>query len=332
MRKRYPLNQSPFYRLQRRKALGELLGMTSRALETLANSALADYRCFERVTPRIGKQPKRRWIEWPQGGLRQVQRSVAKLLDRIEPPLYIHSGFRGRSYVTNANQHRHDVRVAKIDIRAFFPNASWRYVHRCFQDLFLCSPDVAAILTKLTTISGHLPTGGNTSTIISFYTYKPMFDEIYELAVARGLVMSCCVDDMTFSGDGATSGFLNEVRIIVGRYGLKTHKRHCFEPGQTKVVTGLALTPQGVRLPNARRKKLHETLDAFDREPDWKKRVKLGEQLLGRITEAAQIEQQFRPLMRIAAIRVKEAKQEQHDASRTGRRRRLVPAKLGILA
>ena len=125
---------------------------------------------------------------------------------------------------------------------------------------------------------------------------------------------------------------MNEVRIIVARYGLKTHKRHCFESGQTKVVTGLALTPQGVRLPNARRKKLHETFDTFDRELDLNQRVKLGEQLLGRITEAAQIEQQFRPLVRIAAIRLKEAKQEECDARRTGRLGKPVTAKHHVLA
>lgn len=324
MRKRYPLNQSPLYRLQRRKALGELLGMTLEELETLANSALAEYRCFERVIPRVGKEPKRRWIEWPQGRLRQVQRRLAKLLDRIEPPPYIHSGFRGRSYLTNARQHRHDVRVAKIDIRTFFPSASARHVHLCFEKGFQCSPDVAAILTKLTTISGHLPTGGNTSSIISFYAYKSMFDEIHETAIARGLVMSCCVDDMTFSGDAAGNGFLNEVRTIVARHGLKTHKRHCFEPRQTKVVTGLALTPQGIRLPNARRKKLHETFDTFDKEPDWKKKVKLGEQLVGRTTEAAQIEEQFRPLVKFAAIKLREVKRKLEEAGRARRRNRLV--------
>lgn len=314
MRKRYPLNQSPLYRLERRKDLATLLGLSLDDLEDLANAQPAEYKCFERIIPREGKEPKKRWIEWPQGRLQRVQRRLVQLLDRIEPPSYIHSGFRGRSYVSNAGQHACNVRVAKIDIRTFFPSSSAIYVNRCFQKAFMCSPDVAAVLTKLTTISGHLPTGGSTSSIISFYAYKPMFDEIYALALNRGLVMSCCVDDMTFSGSEATSGFLNDVRIIVSRYGLRTHKRHCFEPNQTKVVTGVAVTAQGIRLPNARRKKLHQAFEAFNCELDLQNRVKLGEKMLGRTTEAAQVEKQFHSLVPVATNLLNEAKQNLRHA------------------
>jgi RNA-directed DNA polymerase len=120
--------------------------------------------------------------------------------------------------------------------------------------------------------------------------------------------MSCCVDDMTFSGKAATDGFLNKVHLIVTRYGLKTHKRHCFEARQSKIVTGVALTPQGVRLPNSRRKKIHEAFRLFEEEGDLHKKIKLGEQLLGRATEAAQIEKQFEPLVFLAAQKLNAAK------------------------
>jgi hypothetical protein len=165
-------------------------------------------------------------------------------------------------------------------------------------------------MARLTTAFGHLPTGGNSSTSISFFAFKSMFDEINRLAISRGLVMSCCVDDMTFSGPSATEGFLNEVRIIVRKFGLKTHKRHCFEPHQTKVVTGVALTPNGIRLTNARRKKVHLAFKDFDAETDLKVKVKAGERLLGRATEAAQVEEAFRPLVNAAAVRLNDAKRQ----------------------
>lgn len=308
MRPRYPLNQSPLYRLHRRKGLAELLGLSHVDLESLANANAAEYKCFERLIPREGKEPKRRWIEWPKWRLQRVQRRLARLLDRIEPPEYIHSGFRGRSYLSNARSHSFHVRLTKIDICTFFPSSSAMHVRRCFEETFQSSPDVAAILTKLTTIRGHLPTGSSTSSIISFYAYKPMFDEIHALAVSRGLTMSCCVDDMTFSGEAATSSHLNEVRFIVQRYGLKTHKRHCFEPQQTKVVTGVALTPQGVPLPNIRRRKIHKAFNSFDEETDPHRKVKRGEELLGRVTEAAQIEAQFKPLVPPVAQKLNDSK------------------------
>ena len=182
MKKRYPLNQSPLYRLRRRKDLADLLRLSLPQLESLANATAPQYRCFGKV---VGK--KTRWIEWPRKPLQRAQKRLSRLLDRIEAPDYIHSGFRGRSYVTNAQQHKCVGNVAKIDIRSFFPQASSRWVRHCFADAFECSQDVAAILTKLFTIHGHLTTGGNSSTIVSFFAYKPMFDTIQILAKTRGV-------------------------------------------------------------------------------------------------------------------------------------------------
>lgn len=303
MNTRYPLDQSPFYKLKSRAKLAELLGISFPDLNRIAAAQDAFYNRFPKI---VGE--KQRIIERPKPQLRQIQRRLVQLLNRIQPPTYIHSGFRGRSYITNARQHNCNSCLVKIDIRKFFPSAYAGYVFRAFQDMFQCSPDVAAVIMRLTTAFGHIPTGGNSSTIIAFFAFKPMFDEIYELAQKQGLVMSCCVDDMTFSGAAATSRFLNEVRRIVQRYGLKTHKRHCFKPNQAKIVTGVALTPKGIRLPNARRKKLHDALTSLERESDPFMKIKLAEELLGRATEAAQIEERFTSMVFLAAQKLNEAR------------------------
>jgi RNA-directed DNA polymerase len=307
MQTRYPLNQSPIYKLRSRKQLAELLGVTIQDLNQLAAAQDSLYKTFPKIIEKDGKA-KRRDIEHPKPQLRHIQRRLVRLLDRIQPPEYLHSGFRGRSYITNALQHNCTARVAKIDIKKFFPSAYAGQVYRSFEDVFKCSPDVAAVIMRLTTAFGHIPTGGNSSTMISFFAFKPMFDEIHAFAQSRGLTMSCCVDDMTFSGPAATKGFLNEVHKIVSRFGLKTHKRHCFEARQNKIVTGVALTPQGVRLPNSRRKKLHETSKAFDEENDPWKKIALGAQMLGRATEAAQIEKKFELFVPLAAKKLNAVK------------------------
>ncbi len=307
MMTRYPLDQSPFYRLHSRKSLALLLHVTLSDLNTMAGEQNSLYECYPKIIEKDGKK-KERFIERPKPHLRKVQKRLVQLLNRIQPPSYLHSAFRGRSYITNASVHSINSRIVKIDIRKFFPSAYAGYVYRSFSDIFECSPDVAATIARLTTAFGHLPTGGNSSSMISFFAFKKMFDEINALAIARGLVMSCCVDDMTFSGVGATSHFLNEVRTIVQRYGLRVHKRHCFELAQTKIVTGVALTPKGHRLPNARRKKLHDAYRLFRQECKLHEKVKLGEKLLGRATEAAQVEEQFKPLISKSAQALKEVK------------------------
>src|SRR5260370_28614034 len=102
MRRRYPLDQSPLYLLQRRQRLAELLKLPLPVVEVLANSSPPRYRCFERTSVQADGSKKRRLIEWPYRELQRVQRRIAQLLDRIEPPCYMHSAFRGPSYVTNA--------------------------------------------------------------------------------------------------------------------------------------------------------------------------------------------------------------------------------------
>ena len=307
MNTRYPLNQSPLYKLHNRKKLAELFDTKIQELERLADAPDSQYRRFEKTIEKNGKF-KKRFIEHPKPELRRIQRRLVSLLDRIQPPDYLHSGFRGRSYISNARRHDCNSRVAKIDIKSFFPSAYAGYVYRTFEDTFRCSPDVAAVITKLTTAFNHVPTGGNSSTMISFFAFKPMFDEIFQLSQSRGLIMSCCVDDMTFSGGAATAGFLNEVHLIVVRYGLKTHKRHCFEARQPKIVTGVVLTPNGLRLPNSRRKKLHEVIIAFENETNPQQKIKLGQQMLGRATEAAQVEKRFEMFVPFASEKLKEAK------------------------
>ncbi len=286
----YPLSQSPLYKLESRKKLAELLDLSRRELELLANSGIGSYSFFD-TKAKNGK--KTRHVEHPHPPLRKVQRSLTRLLGRIEPPAYLHSAFRGRSYVTNASKHAYSERSAKIDIKSFFKAADSSRVARAFRDQFECSGDVAAILSKLTTILGHIPTGGNSSTMISFWAYKPMFDEIYSLSFGANVVMTCCVDDMTFTGEKVSRGFINSVRLIVRKFGLKTHKERYFSKNTPKIITGVAVTSNGLRLPNARRRKLHDGFALVKTEPNLKERVKKAESLLGRAAEAQQVEPRF---------------------------------------
>ena len=201
--KAYPISQSPLYKLASRRKLAELLDLPRGELESVANGGIRNYSVFD-TEPKIGK--KKRHIEYPHAPLRRVQRSLTRLLGRIAPPAYLHSAYRRRSYVTNAAVHSYSQRSAKIDIRSFFQAADSSRVTRAFRDQFKCSGDVAAVLAKLTTVSGHIPTGGNSSTMISFWAYKPMFDEIHTMSLGAGVEMTCCVDDMTFTGEKATPG------------------------------------------------------------------------------------------------------------------------------
>ena len=298
--------------MKSRRKLAELLNLSRSELESLANGGRSNYVFFD-VQPKSGK--KKRHVEQPYPPLRTVQRSLTRLLGRIEPPPYLHSAFRGRSYITNAAVHSCSERSAKIDIKSFFQEADGSRVARAFREQFLCSPDVAAVLAKLTTILGHIPTGGNSSTMISFWAYKPMFDRIHQMAKAAGIEMTCCVDDMTFPGQKATPGFINSVRLIVRRFGLKTHKEHHFPPNSPKVITGVAVTSNGQRLPNKRRRLLHDAFGEVAAESNLEKKVKKAQSLMGRATEAEQVEPRFRAEVFLATKMLKEAKADLRESA-----------------
>lgn len=302
--KSYPLDQSPFYRLASRKKLAAFLGLPLKVIESIANNHDANYSCYPKET----KPGKTRFIERPKPDLRPIQKKITKLLGRISYPSYLYSAYKGRSYVLNAAQHPFDEPTGKIDIKKFFPSASSLAVHKIFLDQFQCSPDVSAVLSKLVTFKGHIPTGGNSSTMISFWAYKPMFDEIDSMAKAKGIKMTCIVDDMTFSGKLLTGGFLNDVANVVHRYGLKTHKRHVFKAGKAKIVTGVAITPGGSRLPNTRRLKLHESFSETISETDPQMRLKSARRTLGRASEAEQVEPRFRASVTFARVLLNDAK------------------------
>jgi len=281
----HPLNQSQLYKLKSRQKLASLLRSSLNIIEQLAKNGSKEYKEFEK---QVGK--KDRHIECPKGKLYAIASRLNDLLGRIQVPEYVHSGIKGRSYVTNAKAHLTDVPLIKEDIKSFFPLSSYKFVFACFIQAFQCSPDVASILTRLSTINGHIPTGSPSSTIVSYYAYKPMFDEIYDLALSENLTMTLIVDDLTFSGAKASSGFLLKVRNIVKRFGLRVHKRHVYSARDTKIVTGVALTKNGFKLPNKRRKKLHDSLRTFHNAKDDESRKQAARVALGRTGEAAQLE------------------------------------------
>ena len=82
-------------------------------------------------------------------------------------PDYVHGGVKGKSMFSNARQHAGKQMLVCVDLKNHFPRVSPRKVYRMFQDQQECSPVVAKILTRLTTLNGGLPQGSPTSVAIS---------------------------------------------------------------------------------------------------------------------------------------------------------------------
>ena len=186
------------------------------------------------------------------------------------------------------------MRAIKIDVKKFFRSVPRVKVFHFFLDRLKCRRDVAGLLADLLTFENHLPTGGSASPIIAFYAFKPMFDAIAALAEERGLVMTCYVDDMTLSGDGANGSALFAIRQIISSFGLKSHKARLFLPNEPRVITGVCLTAEGKKVPNKLHLKMKNGFEDLAVAIDPYEKEKKRRSLLGQLEAAGQIDPVFK--------------------------------------
>jgi hypothetical protein len=280
-KKTYPIIDSPLYRLKGRGQVEGLLGLTWDQLASLS-SADDSYRVW---TNERGRE-----IQQPIGLLNEVQERLGSLLARVAIPDYVYS-VRGRSYIDNARQHLGAVATIKTDIRRFYPSTTAEMIRKLFRYRFDCAADIAGLLTELSCYRGkHLPTGSAISGRLAALVAMPMFDEIQAIACATGCKFTVYVDDITLSGSNATPSLLVRVRSTIRSFGYRTSdkKSHAYGPTKTRIVTGVAVTDNELRLPNPMHFKIHQTRQLIERS-DLKDATGLQIRLQGQLQSKRQI-------------------------------------------
>ena len=289
----YPLERSPLYGLSSKRKLAEILGIEKAWLADLDNTGItSQYKIFK-------DKETLRFITEPIADLLIVHRRLLTLFTRMEPPTYLHSAIRKRSYKTNAEVHLgHGGNVLKIDISKFFPSVRYHCVHAFFLSTLKCSPDIAVILAKLCTVSTkkyrgvHLPTGSCISPILSFLANRRMFDSIANLCRSENCRFSLYVDDITISGPNATGHLLAKIAQIIFQAGYGYHKIKTYHHIPAK-VTGLIVDGTTLRLPRARIRKIEELETSLEVSENTMRNEVLA-QLVGRLSEAEQIQPEYR--------------------------------------
>ena len=251
------------------------------------NALALDEGNFKVYFPKKGKG---REVQEPCRRLQKLHRRIHELLSKIQTPAYLHSAISGHSYITNSRAHEPGHPSIKIDVRKFFPSVSRVSVFDFFLESMRCNREVAGLLANLLTFRGHLPTGSSASPIIAYYANKKMFDEIEAVGTSRSLVMTCYVDDLTLTGERASRGVLHQIRGIVAAHGLKSHKAKFLPANRPKVITGVVVARDGLRLPNRRHRAIRQGFVDWKAAGDDASEAKAFGKLLGRLHEAAQIE------------------------------------------
>lgn len=275
---RYELNQSPFYYLQSQKKLCKLLRVGKNKLKQLTQSESL-YR-----EKQVILKKKERSIVKPRPELKIVQKRIEDILKRIKIPTYIQSPVKNRSYITNAQVHINAKQVRNLDIEKYFTSTSSKFVYYFFYKYMKCSKDVAAIITKLVTYKGCLPTGSLSSPIISYYSHIDMWEKINNLVKNENCTLSVYLDDITISGNCVPDRLIWEIKKQFHRYGLSNNKQKEKNYINQKAceITGVIVTAEGkLKLPHRQHLKIYQLRKLINSEEGKENKQELLKKLRG---------------------------------------------------
>lgn len=264
-RKSYELCQSALYNTSTKSKLASLFSIDIQTLR----ECIGDYHQFDMIPEpdpfKSGKPPKARKVQKPAPRLLAIHERILKLLRCVRVPDYMQFALKGTSYKRNAEAHLQKRNVATLDIRNFFGSTSKSKVFNFFKEDLKSPGDVANLYADLVTFENFLATGSPLSPLMSFYANKNLFDDLYNLASAYDLTFTCYVDDLTFSGDKISDGFLWKVKKIIAAYGhaIASGKTKLFRNGRPAHITGVVVHEGAVRVPNARYRKIRLIKEAI---------------------------------------------------------------------
>lgn len=333
--KSYPYHQSPLYALTSKRRLAEILGVPLRDLVFLASLKDHNYQVWplrqKRRDELAGIKPpaKPRFVQQPMPLLRTLHDRISALLGKIEKPHFVFSATKGRSYLDNALQHRDNIDqpAFKVDIRSFYPAVKSQWVRRFFEHDMKCAPDVARFLARLCCVNGALPTGSPISPTLSYFACAPIFRWMDAFASSNGLVFTLYVDDMFFSGAKASRDMSKLVLGYLAGNGFRGHKVAHFRAGQPRVITGAAISKEGVSIPFKRQMRIRLYERAFAATSDLEAVQILGKALLGQYREGERLQRGSRERAKpiqdrmdaINALRFEELTQVQQKRKKRGR-------------
>lgn len=221
--------------------LARILGLDLVELLELADSAPSNYR------PRCETKPGggTRKIDRPVGRLKTIQRRIyRRLLKQLPISASAHGGVPGRSHVSAARVHLHAHTIATIDIRTFFSSVTNDHVYSLFTEMS-CSPDVARLLTLLTTFEGHLAQGSPASTAIANILLVAFDRVVASHARSLDVHYTRVVDDAALSGTCAdVSAMVGVVISEIRRLRLHPHRKKTkvMANGHRKTVCNLSVS------------------------------------------------------------------------------------------
>lgn len=162
-----------------------------------------------------------RILHKPRYRLKIIQGSIKKRLSFIPLPDCVHGWVKDRSVKSAVAPHGGMKYLYCFDIHSYFDSVYSERVYKLFTEKLRCKPDVARLLTRLSTYKKSLPQGSPCSPVIANLILFDFDMSVNSYAKKRQAHYSRLGDDIIVSSNSELSDIEHVVTLGLRRYGLK---------------------------------------------------------------------------------------------------------------
>ena len=235
-----------------------LMGLKKEFVTSVIFCAKAFYREFA-IKKRSGGT---REIRAPYPSLLHMQNWIYKeILLKSKINAAAHGFVRKRSILTNANIHKGQAYLLKMDLKDFFPSIPINWVVQVFKEIGYTN-DVAFYLASICCLDEALPQGAPTSPALSNIVASFMDKRLYKLCQKYDYKYTRYADDIAISGKGISPSFIKIVSGVIKDCGFEVNenKTRLYGEQGNKIITGISLANNDLRVPRKYRRELSQDI------------------------------------------------------------------------
>lgn len=198
------------------------------------------------------REPKKsgngsRLIETPHAQLKRMQKRINALLQRLVIPPVFHGSIIGTSIKTNAAPHCFDSWFIGLDLADYYQTIRPNKVYESLRGTGAC-PDVARLITALTTIKHRVPQGAPTSPIIAAIAMMKLAVRMRELVEGFSGRLTVFGDNLSVSAKRDLRRYRGTLIGIVRAEGFRVRvaKSVICRPGEDKPLPGVVIKRQRI--------------------------------------------------------------------------------------
>ncbi|WP_458070796.1 reverse transcriptase family protein [Rhodanobacter sp. BL-MT-08] len=249
--------------------LAVALGVDSNLLAALASAEITPYYRRHLIPKRSRHQQSRSRIVFEPATeeLRQVHKTISRRLsayashrDPSFPPECCYGFVRKRSTLENADRHKGNELLLRVDIADFFPSIVQGRVADVFLSIDL-KLECAQLLSRVLCFNGALVPGLSASPLVANLACRSLDVRLLSLANEAGATYTRYADDLSFSGDTVPTLVQVASALEAEGFSIAEKKHRLTKRGQAHFVTGLSIQdPMRPHVPKKMKRKLRQAL------------------------------------------------------------------------